>query len=546
MKKIISASALAMAIFASNAMAQNTADALRLSENYYYGTARSIGLGNAVTALGGDLGSIGINPAGSAVNKYSQFTITPGVSIVTSNSAYDESPAPGSKYTSFMKDRRSKFVMPNFGASINFETGNKRGLKTVSFGFTGNATNYFYNNMSAGGSTNKTSFLGEIADYASRKQLDRSVLDKADYVNSVYPYTWDAIVAYKSGMISTYDGSDKQYVGSTEKIYDTGTGKKTIETAGMLEQKYGRTRAGNKYDMVFNLGFNISDMLYIGGNLGMVSLSNDFASYYKEAADLSDPNFDIEFQTDGGPVKARFSDFRFRQNIRMNGSGVYAKLGVIVVPVRGLRLGAAIQTPTSTFIREVYQCAGETYFSNEKFNAQAKSTEGIYEYRLKSPYRLNLGAAFTSKIGLISVDYEMCDYSTMRYRETGYSDASSFSDVNNSIKDNYGISHMLRIGGEIKVNPSFALRAGYNLYTPAERFIENGVKKAPLAYTNAFSAGFGYSSNGSFFCDFTTRYMKKAKEYFYPYGNYIENTASPEVLVDTHIVDLVMTFGWRF
>ena len=58
---------------AASAAAQDMYDALRYSDYNYYGTARTIGMGNAVTALGGDLGSIGINPAGSAVNSYSQF-----------------------------------------------------------------------------------------------------------------------------------------------------------------------------------------------------------------------------------------------------------------------------------------------------------------------------------------------------------------------------------------------------------------------------------------------------------------------------------------
>jgi hypothetical protein len=46
-------------------------DGLTFSQNNYYGTARSIGMGNAMTAVGGDLGSIGINPAGSAVYNFS-------------------------------------------------------------------------------------------------------------------------------------------------------------------------------------------------------------------------------------------------------------------------------------------------------------------------------------------------------------------------------------------------------------------------------------------------------------------------------------------
>ena len=47
-------------------------------------------MGNALTAVGGDLGSIGLNPAGSAVAGYTQFVITPSLSITaTKAQGYD-------------------------------------------------------------------------------------------------------------------------------------------------------------------------------------------------------------------------------------------------------------------------------------------------------------------------------------------------------------------------------------------------------------------------------------------------------------------------
>ena len=77
MRKIALAALLSFA--AAAAGAQTLSEALTYGVNDYYGTARSIALGGAMTALGGDLGSVGINPAGSAVAPYSQFTISPGV-----------------------------------------------------------------------------------------------------------------------------------------------------------------------------------------------------------------------------------------------------------------------------------------------------------------------------------------------------------------------------------------------------------------------------------------------------------------------------------
>ena len=67
---------LLLGLSAAFGYAQTAYDALLFSENDYEGTARSVAMGNAFTALGGDLGSIGINPAGSAVAGYSQFTLS--------------------------------------------------------------------------------------------------------------------------------------------------------------------------------------------------------------------------------------------------------------------------------------------------------------------------------------------------------------------------------------------------------------------------------------------------------------------------------------
>ena len=47
--------------------AQDWQDARYFTENNYLGTARTLGMGNAVTAIGGDPGAVGFNPAGSAV-----------------------------------------------------------------------------------------------------------------------------------------------------------------------------------------------------------------------------------------------------------------------------------------------------------------------------------------------------------------------------------------------------------------------------------------------------------------------------------------------
>ena len=100
---------------AAASYAQSAYDGLLFSENNYEGTARSVAMGNAFTALGGDLGSITINPAGSAVAGYSQFTITPGLTF-TASTAQGVSPFTDGSLPYFerkMKSSMTSFSLPN-------------------------------------------------------------------------------------------------------------------------------------------------------------------------------------------------------------------------------------------------------------------------------------------------------------------------------------------------------------------------------------------------------------------------------------------------
>ena len=145
-------------------------------------------------------------------------------------------------------------------------------------------------------------------------------------------------------------------------------------------------------------------------------------------------------------------------------------------------------------------------------------------------------------MALLSVDYEMTDYSKMSFkdRENGWSD--TFTDVNNDIRDMMGISHNLRVGGEVKPTPEFAIRAGYNFTTIPEKsgsvILNDRV--------NAFSVGLGYSSPGSFFADLAARYTAYADENIYPYPDYLSDYASPDILNKRDRYDITATIGWRF
>jgi hypothetical protein len=64
------------------ASAQNQVDALRYSQIYPGGTARSTAMGGAFGALGGDFYSASLNPAGLGVYRSSEFTFTPELLLI--------------------------------------------------------------------------------------------------------------------------------------------------------------------------------------------------------------------------------------------------------------------------------------------------------------------------------------------------------------------------------------------------------------------------------------------------------------------------------
>ena len=553
-------------------------DGLNYSQNNYYGTARSIGMGNAMTAVGGDLGSIGINPAGSAVAGYSQFTITPNLTISSMNASYSAYPVGGAdRFTNEQNKRLTRFSMPNIGLTFNWKTGNGSGLKAITYGLVVNGTNNFTGKMLAGGRNDKTSYQSAMAVAADGYDMDflngYSIDKDGKRVDRGwdYPYyygddfqndpnkgkfaPWNVIANAQAGSIANYGDTDDpsyywRYIATTEGYSNTGEKDANgnyiydIFLAGPLNQAYSRNITGSKYDVLFNVGFNFGDTFFVGANLGVTSLNYNYDECYKEAAE-NPSAFEIDF---GDKGKTCFSDYRTRYSYTADGSGVFGKIGFLWRPVDGLRVGAAVQTPTIMEINERWIQDVNLNYTDASFNGSAKTPEGDYSYRLRSPYRLNAGAAFTfAGMALVSADYEMTDYSTMKFmsKDGGWSN-DTFSSLNDQIRNCMGVSHMVRIGAEFKPLPEIAVRAGYNFTTTPEYVYEGNSKTKLNDRINAFSVGLGYSSNGSFFADIAARMTMLADEYISPYADYLSDLASPMILNKRDIYNVTATIGWRF
>lgn len=576
MKRTIFTALLSLTAIAAGA--QTMYDGLNYSQNNYYGTARSIGMGNAMTAVGGDLGSIGINPAGSAVAGYSQFTITPNLTISSMNASYSAYPVGGAdRFTNEQNKRLTRFSMPNIGLTFNWKTGNGSGLKAITYGLVVNGTNNFTGKMLAGGRNDKTSYQSAMAVAADGYDMDflngYSIDKDGKRVDRGwdYPYyygddfqndpnkgkfaPWNVIANAQAGSIANYGDTDDpsyywRYKATTEGYSNTGEKDANgnyiydIFLAGPLNQAYSRNITGSKYDVLFNVGFNFGDTFFVGANLGVTSLNYNYDECYKEAAE-NPSAFEIDF---GDKGKTCFSDYRTRYSYTADGSGVFGKIGFLWRPVDGLRVGAAVQTPTIMEINERWIQDVNLNYTDASFNGSAKTPEGDYSYRLRSPYRLNAGAAFTfAGMALLSADYEMTDYSTMKFmsKNGGWND-DTYGKLNDEIRNRMGVSHMVRVGAEFKPVPEIAVRAGYNFTTTPEYVSEGNSKTTLNDRINAFSIGFGYSSNGSFFADIAARLTMLSDEYISPYADYLKDLASPMILNKRDLYSITATFGWRF
>ncbi|MBO4623866.1 MAG: hypothetical protein J5646_00030 [Bacteroidales bacterium] len=549
------------ATLAFSAAAQTWQDALLFSENNYSGTARGVGMGNALTAIGGDAGSLIFNPAGSATASYSQFMITPGITFSFTNTQASADNLEAYKGES-VGNTFARMKLPNIGIVLNMETGRRSGLRRMSFGFVVNSTNNFTGRFKTAGVNGDNSYAASLA--SSADGYAENVMANENWYFSGDPTrmpAWVDMTGYRSGMFNGVSGRDGAYVALTEIIDEDGN----FRLAAPVYQQYGQQSYGAKTDAILNFAMDFSDRLYVGANLGITALRYNLSEFWSEMPE-NPADFPTIRYSDG--TTAQFESLRMNRKYRLNGNGLYLKVGALWRPVDGLRVAAAVQTPTILNLTERYGYSGEVTMSG-KFQSSASSPEDEWIYALVSPFRANVGVAYTfGGKAVLSADYEFVHYGQARFksRTSDYEySVGNFSDVNLDIKDLLGPSHQLRVGAEFKINSDFSLRTGYNLTTGAQRNYLDGNIAVPLSsearlaqLKHSVSAGVGYSF-GSLFIDAAVRARFVPVDYVIPYNYYYAPNASqfynkvvddailtPEIMVKSTLVDALVTLGWRF
>ncbi len=449
---------LTIAIAVSFGLSAQTADmAVKVSEQQYEGSARTLAMGNAFTALGGDIGALSINPASSGTMRSSAFSFSPSINIARGKADY---------LGITTKDNSTRFSMANAGFVWNFDTGNYSGLLNLNLGLSFNRRNNYNSFMSAGGTTSESSMLSAIAH--NLYGTPYTALEKS---NGYDPFnntalSWPSILAWNTYLLATVDPfTDDEYMSSTENL-DEETYELSIPAD--LKQTFNRNSYGGANEFTINLGSNISDILYLGVNLNFTTVDYTYEENFNEAA------IDSRLFQDG------FVQMNHNTWLTVKGSGFDAKFGAILTPVKGLRIGATFTTPTSYRLTDTWANGMTSEFNNGK-RYSMNSPTGTYSYRMTSPLRFGVGLAYVFNKALISFDYERVDYSTAKLRSDNNSIESAIELENDIIRQYYGASNIIRVGGEVWCSDKLALRAGYaqygatSEYETSDRFISGGL-----------------------------------------------------------------------
>lgn len=524
----------------AGAQSQTIYDANRLVGSELNGTARFVGMGGAMGALGGDISTMSTNPAGIGIYRSSDFMTSFGF-----NKTNAETTLSGS--TSNIG--RTKMSYDNIGFVYANKVGNRTALRYVNFGFNYHKSKNFNRSMLMDGFLDG-SLTDQMAMMSTRDISSgfpdgiipgNELLASDAFFNKDVP--WLGALGYEANLF---------YPRTAEDGYSEYAGY-LIDEKPSIHGRYKSQESGGINAYNFNLSFNINDRFYIGGTLGAYDVDYKIDSWYDETFYVGN---DIE---DHGW-------YSLHNSFRTTGAGVDFKLGFIARPFgeSPLRIGMAFHTPTFYFLtdRNFAEIFYDTwdhdkgeYEQGEAFvqDNRGDEMEGQTDYRLVTPWKFNASLGYTigSSIAL-GAEYEFMDNSSskLKYDNNGFVEDMEYE--NADMKSMLKGTHTIRLGLEAKLVPQFSVRAGYNHTTAAfksnaVKLMNNNTIRTDAEYSNnkalnSITLGMGYRGS-MFYTDLAYQYSFYKSD-FYPYGGGYVSHPAAKVNNDRH--QLLMTLGMRF
>lgn len=504
--------AASLALVSSVAMAQETYENTKLIDNNLNGTARYVGMGGAMEALGADLSTIGTNPAGLGLFRKGKVDLSFGLVSQTGMN----------KFSSLNKTNMS---FDQIGVVFNLS---KTPNASINIGFNYHKSRNFDQLLNAANTLNNAS---------------QNKLTYQKYRNQVFKERKDL----------TYSQLDALYMDNL--LYDNRTKKYyNFPATGYLYNQENKGYIG-EYDM--NLSANLNDRVYLGLTMGIHDV------HYKGYAEYTE-NFVHNANNIPGLT---LNDSR-----EITGTGFDVKLGAIVRPLAEspFRLGAYIHTPVW------YDLTTSNYTVLTDGTARPNVGETYdFRVNTPWKFGLSAGTTLADRIAL-GATYEYAAYNAMQtrikdggtydwYYGTYYESSHNDRVMNNHTEDALRGQHTLKLGVEAKITDHFSLRAGYNYLSALfkDAAVKDGSLKSPGTYyasstsyvnwkdTNRFTFGLGWNV-WRFNIDLAYQYSQQNGT-FYPFMDYHEgsapsvedNIANP-TKVNNKQHQLLVTMGYKF
>lgn len=458
MKKIF-LSACLLSLFMAHAHAQETYENTKLIDNDLNGTARYVGMGGAMEALGADISVINSNPAGIGLFRRSSGSVSFGLVSQDgassfkygnkTNASFDQA---GFVYS--MRDGRRTFI--NFGFNYH---------KSKNFDYILNAASGLN-----GASQHKLSYMKALAN---ENNLDKTSSG------------WRGKFAYTSQLDNLYYNT-LMMTSSDGFFYNDAS-----------RYAFGRAETGYIGEYDFNSSVNVNDRVYLGVTVGIHDVHYTGHSLYNEAL------VNLNNQTTG--------DITVNDERRITGTGYNASFGIIFRPVDAspFRIGLSVTTPTWYDLKT----SNYTYLiNNTKADGGGKlqgdypnyTTGESYEFKLFTPWKFGVSLGHTVGNYLaLGASYEYADYSRLDTRVNDgydvdywgdvYEHSSSDEPMNRHTRETLKAVSTFKIGAEAKVMPNLAVRAGYNYVSPM--FKKEGYKDGNIdSYGSNYSSATDYTN----------------------------------------------------
>lgn len=458
MKKIF-LSACLLSLFMAQAHAQETYENTKLIDNDLNGTARYVGMGGAMEALGADISVINSNPAGIGLFRRSSGSVSFG--LVSQD---------GASSFKYGNKTNASFDQAGFVYSM------RDGLRTfINFGFNYHKSknfDYILNAASGlnGASQHKLSYMKALAN---ENNLDKTSSG------------WRGKFAYTSQLDNLYYNT-LMMTSSDGFFYNDAS-----------RYAFGRAETGYIGEYDFNSSVNVNDRVYLGVTVGIHDVHYTGHSLYNEAL------VNLNNQTAG--------DITVNDERRITGTGYNASFGIIFRPVDAspFRIGLSVTTPTWYDLKT----SNYTYLiNNTKADGGGKlqgdypnyTTGESYEFKLFTPWKFGVSLGHTVGNYLaLGASYEYADYSRLDTRVNDgydvdywgdvYEHSSSDEPMNRHTRETLKAVSTLKIGAEAKVMPNLAVRAGYNYVSPM--FKKEGYKDGNIdSYGSNYSSATDYTN----------------------------------------------------